>query len=579
MLFKDLAHAFLEIEKESSRLGMTRLLAGVLTDATSQEADIISNISLGQLRAPFLGYQFNIAEKNIIKVFAEMLKKSEQEIDAQAKIVGDLGLVIEQEIWSTAHDLTVTQVYEMLEQIEKISGLGSQEEKSSALQHLLLSLDPLSAKYVVRVILGTLRLGFSDMTLIDALSWMEAGDKSLRHTIEHAYNICADIGYIAKLLKTDGIEALKKMVPHVGTPIRPAGAERLATPSAIFEKLGPCIAQPKLDGFRLQIHLDKTKTPALVKFYSRNLIDMSHMFPDLAQAVLDLNVQTLIAEGEAIVFDANTGSFLPFQETVKRKRKHGIEKAMEELPLQVFMFDVLYLNGKSLLPLTHETRRAQLMTLFGSADQKAVKIIEEVHINNAKELEHYFAKNISAGLEGLVVKRPDAIYQPGKRNFNWIKLKRSEEGHLDDTIDCVILGYYSGSGKRASFGVGAFLVGVYNPHNDSFETVAKIGTGLKDSDWVELKSKCDQIQALEKPKNVICSPELSPDVWVNPEIVCMIRADEITVSPLHAAARSEYHLGYALRFPRFMGYRPDKGPLEATTAQEIITLYNQQFNK
>ena len=178
-----------------------------------------------------------------------------------------------------------------------------------------------------------------------------------------------------------------------------------------------------------------------------------------------------------------------------------------------------------------------------------------------------------------MVKKPDAIYQPGKRNFNWIKFKRQEEGRLEDTIDCVILGYYAGAGKRAAFGIGSFLVGIYNKKEDCFETIAKIGTGLKDEGWKELKKKCDEIKVSAKPKNIVCAKELYPDVWVHPEIVCLIRADEITLSPLHTAGKTKEHLGYALRFPRFMGYRSDKGPEESTTIKEIKRLYEDQFVK
>jgi DNA ligase-1 len=351
----------------------------------------------------------------------------------------------------------------------------------------------------------------------------------------------------------------------------------MPTPKAIIDKLGPCVAQPKLDGFRLQIHVDLRHKKPRIEFFSRNLIDMSAMFPDLIKACAELPVQTLICEGEAISYDPHTGSFLPFQETVKRKRKHGIEQAITDYPLRVFLFDLLYLDGESYLGKTHEQRRKKLEKLVKPVKDETISVIEEVQIKTTQELEKYFLKNVEQGLEGLVVKRTDAIYQPGKRNFNWIKLKRHEEGHLEDTIDCVILGYYTGAGKRASFGVGAFLVGVYNKKNDSFQTVAKIGTGVKDEGWKELKKMCDVIKVDPKPKNVDCASELYPDVWVNPEIVCMIRADEITLSPLHTAHKTEKNLGYALRFPRFMGYRPDKKAVEATTIEEIKRLYDDQF--
>jgi DNA ligase-1 len=303
------------------------------------------------------------------------------------------------------------------------------------------------------------------------------------------------------------------------------------------------------------------------------------MFPDLAAALLTIDVDTIILEGEAIGYDPNTGSFLPFQETVKRKRKHGIEKATEEFPLKLFLFDILYLNGKDLLDLTHEDRRKKLLSVMKHFKPDNVHVIDEVTINTAEELEAYFLKTVEKGLEGLVVKRPDAIYQPGKRNFNWIKLKRQEEGHLEDTIDCVILGYYKGSGKRASFGIGAFLVGLYNKDLDCFQTVAKIGTGLKDEQWKDLKKKCDEFIIKEQPHNVQCAKELVPDVWVSPEIVCVILADEITLSPLHTAGKTKDKPGYALRFPRFIEYRLDKGPFEATTVTEIKRLYEDQFKK
>jgi len=579
MKFNVVSDYFDRIEKTSSRLGMTELLAELLKQATPQEASILCNLSLGQLNPPHIGTQFNIATAVMIKVIADLLQEPQASIQERAKTLGDLGLVVQEGEWLASAELTLSQVYEALQKVEAISGTGSQEEKIKQLRELLAQLDPISAKFVVRIIIGKLRLGFSDMTLIDALSWMEVGNKSLRASLENAYNVCADIGLIAYTLKADGITAIAAMHAHVGIPIRPAAAERLPTARAIIEKLGHCIAQPKLDGFRLQIHIDKTHGKPKVNFFSRNLQDMSAMFPDLVAELVKLDVKDMICEGEAIVYDAHTGTFLPFQETVKRKRKHGIEQAMEDFPLQVYIFDLLYLNGQELITKTHEQRRAALLKVFEHNKSDVVKVIEEKEVSTPQELETYFTHNIAAGLEGLVVKRPDSVYTPGTRNFNWIKLKRQEEGHLEDTLDCVILGYYAGEGKRASFGIGAFLVGVYNHEEDRFETVAKIGTGLKDKDWIALKTMCDARAVTGKPKNVVCAKDLYPDVWVAPEIVVQIRADEITLSPVHAAGKTETKLGYALRFPRIMGYREDKGPEEATTNKEVARLYEDQFLK
>ncbi len=694
MKFDQVTAYFEQIEQVSSRLEMTRLLAILLSEATPEEASILCNISLGQLHPPYRGTQFNLALKSIIQAVAQVQQKSVSVVAQELKKVGDIGLVIASAgtitsdtatsgptvsdadtvtldsiaadskssaqsvkpsaqnmsfistpvispvisptastvntVLSSSKNLELQDVYDALCTLEQRAGTGSQEQKIEQLVILMQQLRPLSSKYLIRIILGTLRLGFSDMTLIDALSVMVAGDKSLSKRIEHAYNLCADIGYIARLLKESGIKgldierlglekldrekldreklgakelaitALERMQIQVGIPIRPASAERLPTAQAIIEKIGPAIAQPKLDGFRVQIHIDKRsgdldKSPSpdnfdgqnglygqKVFFFSRHLHDISYMFPDLIPTLLSLPVATFIAEGEAICFDQNTDTFLPFQETVKRKRKHGIEQAALDFPIKLFIFDILYLDGQSQLPKTHTERRQTLLNVFDSKnklDNNLVQVIDEVAVATGNELESYFLSMIELGLEGIIVKRPDAVYQPGKRNFNWIKLKRQEEGHLEDTLDAVVLGYYAGAGKRAHFGIGSFLVGLYNPTQDRFETVAKIGTGLKDAEWKELKEKCDSRKVEGQPKNVWCDKNLAPDTWVYPEIVCQVRADEITLSPVHTAGKDAEHLGYALRFPRIMAFRVDKSALEATTIDEIKQLYKNQYGR
>lgn len=579
MKFIEVAQSFAAIEPVAARLEITRLLADLFRKASAHEAEIIASLSLGLLRPPYLGTQFNVAEKNLIKAVAEFLDKSENSIKAEMKQLGDIGLVLAAYEWEKKGDMSVLDVYHALVAIEQAGGTGSQEGKITALSNLFAQLDPLSAQFVARIVIGKLRLGFSDMTIIDALSWMEAGNKSLRSVIEDAYNVCADIGLIAKTLKENGIDGIKKMRIQLGIPILPAAAERLPTAKAIFEKLGTCFAEPKLDGFRLQIHLDKTQEEPKIHFFSRNLQDMSAMFPDIIKELLKLDVKELICEGEAIVFDQNTGGFLPFQETVKRKRKHGIEQAANDFPLQVFLFDVLYLDGHDYLNVPYVQRHKTLENILAEVKSEQIFVNEYHKMTDAKMLEDYFLATVATGLEGLVVKRPDALYQPGKRNFNWIKLKRQEEGHLEDTIDCVVLGYYAGKGKRAHFGIGAFLVGVFNKQADMFQTVAKIGTGMTDEEWKALKKKCDALIVENKPKNVECAKELTPDAWVTPEVICRVRADEITLSPLHTAGKTATSLGYALRFPRFMDYRADKSVDEASTDQEIKRLYEDQFVK
>lgn len=579
MKFSQVSGAFALIEPVQSRLEMTRMLAELLHEATPSEASIICNLSLGQLQPPYIGTQFNIAEKTVIKAVAELLHLDISELSVRAKVLGDFGSVVAEGEWKSTEELTLHQVFSRLSEIEQISGAGSVELKVHELRSLLHDLDKISAKYLIRIIMGQLRLGFSDMTLIDALSWMVTSDKSLRTPLEDAYNVCADIGFIAETLKQGGIDAIKNMHIHVGIPIRPSAAERLPNAAAIIEKIGPCMAEPKVDGFRLQIHIDNTTKSHHIAFFSRNLQDMTEMFPDLTTVVAQLPVDSMICEGEAIAYDPHTQSYLPFQETVKRKRKHGIQEAIEEFPLRVFIFDLLYLNGKELLTATYVERRKKLAEVLKAADTDALIMIEEKKIETAHELEEYFYSTVAAGLEGVVVKKPHSHYIPGKRNFNWIKLKRQEEGHLEDTIDCVILGYYAGSGKRASFGIGAFLVGVFNEFCDCYQTIAKIGTGLADQEWKDLKTRCDAIRVDRQPKDVTCAKDLMPDVWVAPEIVCAVRADEISLSPVHTAGKTTEKLGVALRFPRIMGYRQDKSARDATTVKEVERLFENQLKR
>ncbi len=599
MKFSELASTFKLISYESSRLKITDLLAHLLEHATPEEAQIIAYLSLGELRAVYQGTQFNLGQKTLMAIVQKLLNMDLSELKEYLSKVGDLGVVVErvmQELALDAHKdahFSVQQVYDRLIIIEQISGTGSQEKKIDYLLNLLQNVDPLSASMILNIILGTLRLGFSDMTLLDALSVVVVKDKSLRKIIEHAYNVRADIGYIARIVREGNVSELYHMQPKIGVPVRPASAERATTAQAIIAKIGPCAAQPKLDGFRVQVHFKRVEGKSEIKFFSRNLQDMSSMFPDLVKAFIKCAHDQVIVEGEAIAYDEATHTFLPFQQTVKRKRKHDIDQAAQDVPLKLYLFDVLDIDGKNVMPLPHFERRKLLEKLFKSckdgdiknsdikdSSSSIVNVIEERLCQTVQELQDYFDKQISEGLEGLVVKKPEAPYTPGKRNSNWIKLKRSQEGHLTDTLDTVVLGYNYGKGRRAGFGIGAILVGIYNAKLDMFQSIAKIGTGLSDQGWKELKEKCETLKTMSMPHNVQVASELYPDVWVKPEIVVEVTADEVTKSPLHKAgmgAEDGNSSGLALRFPRFLRYREDKSADQATTAQEVQALYALQY--
>ncbi|MGD1997811.1 MAG: ATP-dependent DNA ligase [Candidatus Dependentiae bacterium] len=613
MNFHTVATYLLAIEDETSRTIITQHLATLFRDATADEAAFLAYFSLGQLYAPHHNKQLNLAEKSVVRALATLLQREQGEVAREVKAIGDVGLFVEQALQSDhfrvlhesfpelhesfpgedpgpsdrgpriksgegASSLTLLDVKDQLHTILELSGTGSQEAKETQLVTLLQRCTPLAARYIVRSVVGKLRLGFSDMTLLDAYSWMARGDKTLRPQLEHCYNVSADMGHVIKLFKEQGSDGLHHATIIPGVPVRPAAAERLADSQAIIEKLGHSVAQPKLDGFRVQVHVwTNEQGKRQVRFFSRNLRDMSDMFPDLAVLVRDLPCSSVVMEGEAIVHDPVTGQFLPFQETVKRKRKHNVQETAAALPLTLYLFDLLFEDGHSQLAVGHDVRRRRMQELCANLPTDGqVVVIEEREVHTGAQLAAYFDEAMSHGLEGLVVKKITAHYQPGKRNFNWIKLKRQETGSLSDTVDCVILGYYAGRGKRAAFGIGALLVGIFDPKKDRFQTVAKIGTGLSDEEWRTHKKACDAEAAPEQPHNVACVKELAPDVWTVPTRVCMIRADDISRSPVHTAGKKGDEPGFALRFPRIMGMRPDKNATQSTTPIELARLYELQ---
>ncbi|MEO6509061.1 MAG: ATP-dependent DNA ligase, partial [Patescibacteria group bacterium] len=403
-----------------------------------------------------------------------------------------------------------------------------------------------------------------------------------------AYHVRPDLGYIGKLIKEKGIEAIHKVKPAVFTPIIMMRAERLSSSEAIIEKLGKCVMEPKYDGFRLQVHYSKKNKD--VRLYSRNLEEVSEMYPDVIEGVLkEVKADELIIEGEAIGYDATTDKLLPFQQTVQRKRKYDIAEKAKEIPLKLFVFELLYVDGENLLQVPFSERRKKLEKAVkpaATAAKDTILLAPDTTTDDPKTLDILFEDALTEGLEGMIVKKLDGIYQPGARGFNWIKFKKSYGSNVNDTIDCLVMGYDFGKGKRADFGIGAFLVGVYDEKRDLFVTVAKIGTGLSDDEWRELQKRCQKFKTDSKPALYEVDKMMGVDIWVKPEIVVEIRADIITRSSVHTAGRvmkpsksgSAFDVetpGYALRFPRLEKFR-DKKPEDSTTVKEMETLFRQQ---
>ncbi len=575
MKFAELATYFEKIEAVSSRLTITSLLAELFQKLTPLELEKTVYLLQGRVVPAFQAIEFGMAEKTVIKAIVSALNMEKTYFDRKAREMGDLGKTVEffkkQFLSFEAKDLTILETYDALYKAATAHGDKSQEFKINILSLLIRQLDPLSARYLVRIPQTLMRLGFSDMTVLDAYSWMLTGDKSLRPAIEAAYHVRPDLGYIGRILKEKGIEEMKNIQPHIFTPIIMMRAERLSSGEEIIKQIGTCAVEPKYDGFRLQIHYDKKS--GVVKLYSRSLEEVSLMYPDVIEGIKkQIMADEVILEGEAIGFDPKTGSFLPFQDTVQRKRKYDIAEKALEIPLKLFCFELLYADGVNFIHSPFITRRKRLEEIIRTTkdiSKDTVLIAPHEMISEGVKIELNFEDAIAGGLEGIIAKKLDGIYQPGARGWNWIKFKRSYSSKIEDTIDCVVMGYDAGKGKRTDFGIGAFLVGVYDKNKEKYLTIAKIGTGLTDVEWKEIYEKSQKLKVKDKPSVYDVEKGMECDIWLEPMIVVEIKADEITRSPIHTA-----HL--ALRFPRLQRFRDDKKAEDATALSEMESMFKVQ---
>lgn len=563
MRFKRLSQYLEEIEKISSRLEMTSLLVDVLKELGVKEAKEAIYLMLGNLAPKYKKVDFNIAEKMGVKAVAMSLGTEEEKIREEYKKRGDLGdVIVSLKVGKERKNLEVIDVYERLRSLAEDGGSGSQERKISALAKLMLDLDSVSAKFVMRVVLGKLRLGFSEKTLLDALSVMEGDDKSLRKDLDGLFQVHPDLGEIVRLMKKGGVGELKKEIGvEVGVPVLPALCQRLNTAKEIVGKMGKVGVERKFDGTRVQIHVKKNDRGEWgYQTFTRNLEETTHMFPELKKAGKWLKGKEMIFDSEAVGVDKETGEIVSFQKTITRKRKHGVKETANEVPLRFYIFDVLYKDGNSLLHKGYDERRGILKKTI---KKNEILVVDKVYlVDKASEVHDLHEKFLDEGYEGAVIKQWQGEYLPGRQGWNWVKIKESEgkKGKLTDTLDLVVMGYYRGKGKRAEFGLGAFLVGI--KEKEKFFTLAKIGTGLTDDQFKEMKKRLEKLETEEKPREYVVDKNLEPDVWIEPGLVVEIAADEITKSPIHS-------VGWALRFPRLVRFRDDKSVNESTERKEI----------
>ncbi len=578
MEFSIIAEIFERMESTTKRIELTNLLVELLKKTPKKIIPNAVYLLQGIIRPNFEGVELGVAEKLAIRAISKSSGLSIKKIEDDYKKCGDLGITasnilkLKTQTTFTAEKITLERVYETLFRIAKLGGKGSQDLKMKYISSLLNDATPLEAKFVLKILLGTLRLGIAENTIMDALAIAFTGKKENKEQIENAYNVSSDLGKVSLLIATDGIDEIKKFKISLFSPIRPMLADRVKSEKEAIKKMSEIFAaEYKLDGERVQIHKQANE----VVLFSRRLENITQYYPDIVENVKkSLSVNEGVFEAEIVPVNENTGEFLPFQELMHRRRKYKLEKAISQYPITVNFFDVLYFDKKDCLNLEYSERRKILEKLVNEDDFS--KLVPMLLVKNENEIEDFLENSINSGCEGLMLKTLDAPYRAGARGSNWLKLKREYRNELGDSLDLIVIGAYFGRGRRTGL-YGTLLLGTYNPDKDNFPSVCKVGTGFTDESLDQLYQILSNKITLKKNSRVVS--EMEADVWFEPELVLEIVASEITLSPIHKTGLNLIRKGsgFALRFPKFTGkIRYEKAVEDASTDEEVLTLYKGQ---
>ncbi|MBN2487409.1 MAG: ATP-dependent DNA ligase [Methanosarcinaceae archaeon] len=562
--FRKIAELYSEIEDITSHKKIVETLASFLRDLEPEDVRVAAYLALGTAGPKFEDIDLGIGEKLGVKAISATYEIPEEIVEEKYSTLGDLGDVAAGLCRRRRSSLDMKDVFEQMVKIRDASGKGSQNEKVLFLSRLLGRSTPDEAKYIIRIALGQLRLGFGEQFLIEALAIAFTGDRKNARRIDDTYNICTDIGQLAQSLAEHGVSSLGRFSIKPGRPVQMMLAKRIDNFEELEEKFpGEMAAEEKYDGERVQIHVDGDR----IRAFSRRLKDISDQFPDVIEEVhKTVKVQKMVLDGEIVAF-ANE-RIQPFQDLMQRRRKHDIEEYIEKVPVAVFFFDLIYLDGRSLLKKPYYERRALLEKSLEKSD--SIRFSRRIVSSDLNKIEDFFNKCVEKGLEGIIVKSLDegSIYQPGKRGWLWVKWKKEYVKGVRETFDLVIVGSYYGKGKRkVSF--GALLCAALNKNENRYETFTKVGTGFNDDDFEEINELLDKHFVDKVPANVLIEKDMQPDRYIEPSVVIEVLGSQITASPGHTAGKNKGDKGLALRFPRFLRIRYDKGPAEATTVEEI----------
>ena len=578
MKFAEIAEFFDRMEITTKRLELTEILVELLKNTPVEVISKIVYLLQGKLRPNFEGVELGIAEKLAMKSIAKSSGMSIKKIEDDYKTNGDLGKtaanILKQKTQTTfsAENITLERVYDTLLKIANLEGRGSQDMKIKYISSLLNDATANEAKFILKILLGTLRLGVAENTLMNALAIAYTGEKNNREQIENAYNVSSDLGHVSEVIAARGINGILQFEMSVFNPVRPMLADRVKSEEDAINKFqDEFAAEYKLDGERAQIH----KKGNEIVIFSRSLEQITQYYPDIVEKIPKILIcDDCILEAEIVAMNESTGDFLPFQELMHRRRKYKIEQAVSDYPNSLNFFDVLYFNGKKTIDLPYLERREILLKII--KESKFAKVIPMSIVKNESGVLEVLENSINSGCEGLMLKMLHSPYKAGMRGSNWLKLKREYQNELGDSLDLIVIGAFFGKGRRTGR-YGTLLLATYNDENDTFPSICKVGTGFTDE-------SLDQLYQILSPnvtikKNSRIESDMEADVWFEPNLIIEIVASEITLSPIHKTGFNilRKDSGLALRFPKFTGkVRSEKHVEDASTDDEVITLYKSQ---
>ena len=564
MLYRKLAELYEELSSTASRLKKIEILAGFLKHLDDKN---ILYLLLGDIYPEYDERKIGISNQLAIKAISKSIGTEKDEVVKLWKEIGDLGKVAEKlkskkrQATLSSRNLTVEKVLDNLRKLPELEGKGTVEKKLALIVELLASASPLEAKYLVRTLIGDLRIGLKESTIKESLSkafFPDSKKKEASKKIQDAIDKSNDIVLVFTMAKSGKFKELEKASLQIGKPIKVMLAQKAKNIHDGFEAVGkPCAIEYKYDGFRMLIH----KKDNSVILFTRRLENVTKQFPEVVEYVKKhVRGKSFILDSEAVGFDKKTKIYTPFQSISQRiRRKYDIEKLRDELPVEINVFDILYYEGKTMLNEPFIERTKLIKKILRNSRYKLIHA-KQIITGDETLASKFYKQALKDNQEGVMMKNLGSIYQPGSRVGFMLKIKPEERD-----LDLVIVGAEYGAGKRSGW-LSSFILACKD--NGKFLEIGKVGTGIREKDTVEGESGISFKELTEKLKPYFLK-EHGRSVEIKPKIVISVTYQEIQKSP-------NYNSGFALRFPRFTALRPDKGIDDATTLKEIKKDYENQ---